>query len=515
MSGKYFGMLPLLLLCLYFTCRAIDFPLHDFANYYFGSTFLANGTFDTAIYFPYLFNQSIADLGQRSVFASYAPNSPFLALLFLPFTFFKIGISKLIFNLLSSTLFLFGLNRWVCFYKINPIYLLLIPILFFVPIKNELLFGQVYFLLFFLLSESWIAYEKKQFKLMAICLGLAVVLKIFPILLLLVFLFRKQFKPLLYVLISIGTLILISILVGGSTIWLFYGSQVLTKASQGEISEAFVTHYQSLYMFLKTGLVFDATQNPTAILNCPLLFSTLVLAVKSIVVVAGYYVSKKSTDSLLVISYWILAMLLISPYGSTYTFILLLFPFFTLIKTNISIQKKTIGLLLLLAINNVPLAYFAGLSFPFSYLRLLCFLLFTGVVISLFYKHISFKITTIVGLIFLLVIFGWKKNDTETLTEIVDKDAPILIYDYTITQNQLTYFYWNENGKNSKTIPFKSNQSTKAGLSKNQVFYKGKRILSDHNNKLKPMVIDNKVLIYLSDQDRGIGFYNLRKIRLH
>ena len=54
----------------------------------------------------------------------------------------------------------------------------LLPLLFFIPIKNNLLFGQVYFLLFFLLSESWVAYEKKQFKTMAALLGVAILMKI-------------------------------------------------------------------------------------------------------------------------------------------------------------------------------------------------------------------------------------------------------------------------------------------------------------------------------------------------
>ena len=217
--------------------------------------------------------------------------------------------------------------RLVLFYNIKPVYLILLPILFFIPIKNNLLFGQVYFLLFFLLSESWLAYEKKQFKTMAIFLGFAILLKVFPVLLVLLFLFKKEFKPLLFTVLFCGILTAITIAFTGLEIWLFYFKTVLSKASDGEIATAFVDNYQSVFMFLKRMLVADVVENPNAIIVIPQLFPALLLGFKVALLAIGFYISRKTSDSMLVISYWILAMLLLSPYGSTYTFILLIFPY--------------------------------------------------------------------------------------------------------------------------------------------------------------------------------------------
>ena len=84
---KYYVFLPLLLLCFFYAYKAIAFPIQDFANYYFGGTFLAEENFNSDVYFPYEFNKAISALGYQNIFASFAPNTPFLALLFSPFSF--------------------------------------------------------------------------------------------------------------------------------------------------------------------------------------------------------------------------------------------------------------------------------------------------------------------------------------------------------------------------------------------------------------------------------------------
>ena len=137
--GKHFGISATALVCIFYIVAAIDFPLHDFANYYFGGYFLSHGNFTPNVYFPYEFNSKIATLG-HNVFGNYAPNTPFLAMLFLPFSFLKPIVAKCIFNTISTFLFLWSLQRLVAFYKIKRTFMALLPLLFFIPIKNNLLF---------------------------------------------------------------------------------------------------------------------------------------------------------------------------------------------------------------------------------------------------------------------------------------------------------------------------------------------------------------------------------------
>lgn len=509
------AFLPLLLLCVFYGYKAIDFPIHDFSNYYFGGTFISEGNFNAKIYFPYEFNTAISDLGYKNIFASYAPNTPFLAFLFLPFCFIAATTAKLVFNCISIGLFFFSVYRLFSFYRINPKFALLVPILFLVPIKNNLLFGQVYFLLFFLLSEGWLAYEKERWKQMAFFWSLAILLKVFPILLLVFLIFKRKTTP-VFLLIGFCFLLLgISLFFTGMDIWSFYLKEVLPKASNGEIATAFVPNYQSVFMFLKELFVFHATDNPKPFFHASGLFPVVVFAFKIGVLSLGYFVSKTRSNAFVPFSYWVLAMILLSPYGSTYSFILLLFPFVALLKSEMSNVKKILCCLILFLICNLPLSIFIEGTFPFSYLRLfLLIAFFTVFVIWEFQKSAWIKAILIGSALIVLGTFC-KQSQPQKSEPFLAVGSPILIYDYEIRNNQLTYFYWNEKGENRDSIPFKASSISELEIKENQVISKHRKLTSDESHKLKPMLIDDKTVLYLSDYDRGIGFYTLRKIELH
>lgn len=510
---KYYPFLPLLLLCVFYGYKAIGFPIHDFSNYYFSGRFLAEGNFNSRIYFPYEFNKAISDLGHEHIFASYAPNTPFLAFLFVPFSFIPVEAAKLVFNCISIVLLLYSIYRLFSFYSINPKFALLVPVLFLVPIKNNLLFGQVYFLLFFLLAEGWIAYEQERWKQMAIFWSLAILLKVFPIFLLVFLIFKKKEIPVFF-LIGFGLLFFgISTFFTGIDIWGFYLTEVLPKASNGEIASAFVPNYQSVFMFLKELLVFDAADNPEAIFNYPILFSALILAFKVGILTLGFFVSRRKYDVIFVFSYWILAMILCSPYGSTYTFLLLLVPFLALIKSDISNVKKGIFCLIVFLISNIPLSIFINKDFPFSYLRLYVLLLFFVLLLIQLRQRIYWKAVTVSVFLSMVFVLIFKKQEVVTSKPLFQK-APILIYDYQVSHNQLTYFYWDEKGGHKNTIAFKNATVSELDVSQRKMVSKSELLPLEHGNKYQPMLIDNKTLIYLSDYGRGIGFYTLRVIEL-
>ena len=508
------AFLPLIFCCVFYIIKAINFPVHDFANYYFGGKFLANDIFTSDIYFPYEFNKAIYNLGYPEIFASYAPNTPFLAVLFLPISYMPIEIAKVAFNFISTILFIISIYKLFCFYKIDFKCVILIPILFFIPIKNNLLFGQVYFLLFFLLVEFWLAYEKNKKLNSAIFLSLAILLKVFPILFIFIFLFKKQYQLLFY---TIGICFLffgISCFFTGIDIWIFFIQSVLPKASSGEIATAFVNNYQSVFMFFKELLVFDAIENPSSFFNNPILFSGLIAGFKIALIAIGFYVCKNVTQPIIIFSYCILFSILISPYGSTYTFILLIFVFLALLKTEISCFKKVVYLVLIFLINNLPTSIFINYSFPFSYLRLLFLITFFILFISFFYQYINWKIISILFLLTIVTAALFKKNEIPTTDYLLNKNAPILIFDYKIENNSLTYFYWNIKGENEQIFPFKFKTIYYLKIKDNQVFYKNKQVTFDNSNKLKAVLINNKTIIYLSDLDRGIGFYTIRSMKI-
>lgn len=513
---KYYFFLPLLLLCGFYIYKAINFPVHDFSNYYFGGKFLSEGKFNSDIYFPYEFNKAISDLGYTDIFASFAPNTPFLALFFSAFSIFSLAVSKLVFNSISVALFIYGIFRIFRHNTIEAKYALLIPVLFLVPIKNSLLFGQVYFLLFFLLAEGWLAYEKKHWKSMAFFWSSAILLKVFPLIIIAFLLFRKQWKPFFYLFVCCGLLFGISLLFTGLDVWLFYLKEVLPKASNGEIATGFVDNYQSVLMFLKRLFIYENTENPYPFFHADSWFFALVFAFKTGILIVGYFASNKITNSIFVFSYWILAVILLSPYGSTYTFILLIFPFLALLKSEVSNIKKIIFFSLLFLISNLPLSLFIENEFPFSYLRLfLLMLLFVLFLIQL--KELNWKTFAVFCLTPMILLLIFKKEDIQKST-IFFNDGPMLIYDYTIqstseTGLHLSADFWD--GKKRMLVWTSQIQKFEPlKLKNNQVFYNNRQLTFDKSNKLKPTLIDDKFILYLSDYDRGIGFYTLRKITL-
>lgn len=509
---KYYPILPLILLCVFYTYKAYFFAIHDFANYYFGAYFFKEGLFSTDIYFPYYFNKNIAELGYQNIFVSYAPNTPFLSILFYPFTLLPLVISKLIFNILSSGLFLFSIIRLTNYFKLKKEYLLLLPILFFIPLKNNILFGQVYFLLFFLLSEGFLAYKNNRYKTMALFWSLAVFLKVFPIILVIFLIFKNKFKALKHLTFGCIILLLFSISLNGFDTWYFYFTKVLSIANDGEVAGAFVDNYQSLFMFLKRLLIYDKVYNSIITVHQPILFKAILIFVKLILVGIGIYFTKNSKNNLFVFSFWFLISVFISPYGSTYTFIIFILLYFSIIKY-FKYKQRNIALILLFLIANSN--FFKVHAFPLNYIRLFLLLTLISIIIWNIREKINFKIIGIIALL-ITVIFCFNTSYKENTTYLLTNKLPILTYDYSIKNDTLNYHYWNENGSNTQKTKFKSINTTKNDLEikNNQVFYNNEQLTFDNANKMKPILINKNQIVFLSDATRGIGFYNLVQIKL-
>ena len=509
-SEKYWALLAVGLFCIGCIYIGVCKPVHDFANYYFGGEFLGNGRFSANIYFPQWFNWQIVADGHAPAFAGFAPNTPFLALLFYPISLLPIATAKVVFNLISAALLLFSLKRLADFYRIAPRYLFLIPIVFAIPLRNEILFGQVYLLLFFFLAESWLAYEKKQSAKTAIFLSLAIMLKVFPVLLLVFFTFRKDFKIVAYAVAGCFLLTLATLPFCAIDTWQFYLTDVLAKASNGEIASGFEPNYQSPFMFLRQWLVYDAVENPGGWFTSPAIFSAVIFAFKIKVLAIGWQLIRKVQSQLHAFSYWIFACILISPYGSTYTFVLMLFPYFAIAKSQIGKWQKVAMLALIFLLSNFPLSVFIDLAYPMSYLRFFVLIAFFALLVSTLWRLVNWKIVAACS----LVGFGLKLTMPipESPGKLLLHASPLLVYDYEIKNQKLTYSYWDGKGGHRASMPFESASVMPADLIRNQVYFHGKKLVYDKSHKRKPMIIDGKTLIYLTDAGRGIGFYTLRKI---
>ena len=87
----------------------------------------------------------------------------------------------------------------------------------------------------------------------------------------------------------------------------------------------------------------------------------------------------------------------------------------------------------------------------------------------------------------------------------------ILTYDFEIQENSLIYKYWNNQGVNVQRLDLqiKKVDSVNVRLKNNQIYYQNKQLTFDNDHKLKPIIINDNTLVYLSDYKKGIGFYSL------
>ncbi len=516
LSGKKtnLALVWLALVCIVFIVLSVDFSLHDFGNYYFGGYFLKNGLFGKSIYYPASFSFEIARLGFGNYFLSYAPNSPFIAIIFFPLAFLDPALAKFVFNTASLFLFIVSLKRLSKTCGLPALSLFFIPVIFFIPLRNGFLFGQLYLLIFALISEGFVAYKNQKWWFVALFWALATMIKILPAFLLFFLLFKKQYRPFVYFIFSLLILLLVSIFLTGWDIWEFYFTNILWRSGAGEIAGKFVDNYQSVLMFTKRILLYDNILNPNGLWHDPGLVKVVNAGVGAFFIAASALVTKRIKNDLLAIGMWLLSAIVYSPYGSTYQMILLLFLFFGIVKLRAPFAIKLV-LWSLITLINFGYVY-STFSFPFNYSRLFfIFLLSAGLLYQLLRKKDwlqSILIAIIVSISFSIILPD-KKDRSMPFASF---NTPLLITDYNIEKDHVSYHYLNNNGLRKSTIPFNVIHYTQKDIEvrHNQIYYKGKQLTTDRYTKRKPSVINDSLILFLSDAERGIGFYNLRTIDL-
>lgn len=485
---------------------------HDFSNSYFGASFFLKGEFDLGVFDPYTFNKKIYNEGYRNLFLNYNPNPPSTSIFFVPFALTPLPISKLLFNIITSGLFLFSTYRLCKHLGVDErIVFLCIPVVFFIPIRNQILFGQTYFLIFALIAEGFIASERKNKLLASVLWSAAIFIKVFPAILVLFLIIKKDWKQIAYLGGSCTIILMASVLLQGIEVWKEYLLIVLPRNNQGEIHSAYLTTYQSALMLFKYLFVREETLNPEPFIDSLVLFKTSLILFKTVVLAIGTFIIIHRKD-ILSFGLVLLCGILISPYGSTYSNILLLMLLIALQREKNSIVFW-ISAFLIFLIGNIPTVMFEQLPVAarFPKLILMCLLL-----IFIFSVN-EIKLDVRLFLLY-LVLFGipalFQSNDSKDPSKrFLSKDTHNLIFDYGINNGFIYYTYWyGEPKTHSTNIEATQLQTDNVYIKNNQVFYQEKQITLSSDKKIKACILDSHSILYLSDKGKGIGFYTIRVI---
>lgn len=498
-NHPYFILLPTFILGLVFIIKNYSSPIGDFGNYYYASKFLMNGDWGLWIYDVASFNLKIFELGQRDFYLNYTPVPPFSSILYIPFTFFNIGTAKLIWNLLNLILLLFTMYRFRNRVNINSVFWLLFPILFFTPFRNNINEGQSYFLLLFLIGEGFLQFEKGNLWMMAILWALAIHFKISPAFVFLFLAFNKNSKAIFYLSIISLLYFLVSLPFVTIPVWLNYIQDVLPRLFNGEINDTYALSYQSMQVLLKTVFVPDVLSNNNAWFDSPMIYTKLLLIFKVSLFILSILCANSKISLPIKFSVWLIFSLLISGYGNSFSLILLILPtlyFFN--TTNQLLPIHYLYLVCLILTINVPFYWFSDLFLPFRFPRLYTYLgLF---LILVFVSKITFKWYYLVFL-FLIILIPFKTQKFYQ-NYLFKNEEEFLIYDFQLSGRQVLINYFDFNGPSAKIVPidFKA---------KKKVYF------NFPESKTKACLVNDSIIVYLSDLNRGVGFTTLRKIQLN
>lgn len=511
--NPYYPLFFLAVLLGYFIYKAAGAPYSDFAGYYFGSAGLLQGNYQN-VYDTYALNALIAQKGYTGIFVSYTPFPPFTSILLAPFLLFPIAVAKIVFNIFSAVLFVTAIFRAIKYFHI-PVWLVwLIPVLFFIPLRNNIFFGQAYLLLFATLLQGYLAYKKGRPIVAALLWAVAIVFKLFPLVILFFLVAKKQYTQVVYCMAACLLLGIVSLVCNGFASWQYYVFTIFPRANSGELNDSYTYLFQSAFMLLKNLFVYDEVQNPQVLFNSTPAFIICMVLFKAMIIACcvGISLNKKATD-LLVFASWITASMLLSPNGSSYSLILLLLPFLALANSERGYLYISIGLLFFIcaipvqAIANWPLL----LQFPRLYLLLLFFFLMFGITGT----RLPFKPFIAFFVVLLLADAGKLVARPDNSTYLLKEELP-LVYSYAIKDNRLIYYYWDNTGSHEAVTGFIAQNSTTGSvrIQNNQLFYRNKQLTSTPDRKKQAMLINGKEIVYLSDKNRGFGFYTLRRLRV-
>jgi hypothetical protein len=502
----YLGGVGLLLTLLSFSLFGSP---GDYGNYYYGSRFLLEGKSLKDIYDPWTFNLLVDATGQKGTYLDYTPVPPFSLVFYTPFTLVSIGWSKVFFNLAGSLVLLFGLRK--TWQQLSVAAGFVIPALIGLLAVLNWENGQSYLLLSGLLLLGWNQYAERKYWIAALLWAVCIHLKVSPAIIFLFLLFESDWKMIFRLAALCLAFCVVTIPFTGWETWQTYFTEILPRLSVNEINDPYAFNSQSVTTFLRRLLVHDDLLNPANSIYAPFAFSILNSAVVSLFLLAGGLVSLAAVSRFSKFCFWIGLLLVVSGYTALYAMIFLLFPVMAMIEAGKwNSRNRIIAGLLFLPVF-LPVIQVSGLHF----VPLIGILLLLGFTLVQLRPRLCFHPAMLVVLLLPLSrLLFYEAPDSSCYLQQVS--SVLLTGDYEWRNDTLLLQTRTGRGLLPEQLYLEGAAAPdpQVQLKKNQLFYKGKQLTFSRDRKKKPMLATDGSIVYLSDKNRGVGFYTLRKIPL-
>lgn len=496
--------------------------LGDFGNYFYGSKYLENGTFGERTYDPFAFNDDLGGHHETALYLNYTPVPPFTAVFFVPlFVGFQLAhTAKIVWLIASGLLFIFSLLRLFRHLQINLEWLAVVPLVFLLPIKSNIDQGQLYFLIFALIAEGWIAFEKKRTWLAAVLWGLAIVLKVLPLVILLFLLFRREWKTFFATLGAVLVLMAVSLIWIDVSIWKLYLFDILPRISDGQINDPYAYTYQSVQVLLRRLFVPDDQLNPRLVVDAPWAYTVSYTIIRAGFLFAAASFTAAPQRAFQSFVMWLLVAMLVSGYGSSYALILLIFFFAAIIRSEISEAKSSLLIVLLAVACLIPAQLLAGLPLALQFPRLyfLAALFITALFFWEKFMVTRWSLLLTAGVMTITISFPHEEKSHYLPRERHELMNGRMTFDE--KSHSFTVACIGEYGQYPDSIPAPApgTKVTACTFTRHEIDCRGKKILFPREWVRDAYILTEgkkETLWYLSDHGRGVGFYAVRALSLN
>jgi hypothetical protein len=498
--------LPIIILV--FGCCAIIYcynkPLSDFANYYFGAQ-LINANDPQAVYDVHRFNETVQSSGENNVFLDHTSVPPQTPVFYKPFTVIKNPyVARAVFNLIGLSVFVFMLHVLLKQYtEVNTLYAIGFLIAMLVPVYQNISFGQTYLFIAALLIATWLAHLRGKLLLAGVWLGIAIVLKITPVILLLYFVARKHYRVVITSLIAFLLITFVTSIITGHEVLDLYYFDLFPRIADGYINDPYSNSYHGLVVLLRHLGQFDAILNPDAYFNFSPQF---IAAVNGVVLLAllGLTIFRASIAQLTDTNPIVLLLLLLyigSGYSSTYS--LLILPPFLLVTTS---KRQLVCVLLTILICALPPRLFTDAPVVFQHFKLYLFLTLFILLIAPGIRKFRLSLMTTTIMVFFGIVQIRKVIVSDQLPQYGYFSKAITqdyITDYSIYNDTLKATAYSMRGKELLSLPLTPGTTCTHPMPPQNLY-------RDHHHLLyKNIICRNDSVIFLCDVGRGVGLYHI------
>jgi hypothetical protein len=301
----------------------------DFPNYYLAARLAREGV-DPSRAYEWIWLQREKDhrnIDQRVI--GLVPITPFSTLAMWPLTGFSPLVAKHAWLLLNLAL-LFPIAWLIRAASGLPLLQVgcLLGLCF--PLHRNLLYGQYYIVLLGILTAACWAIQRQRNRIAGSLIALGVAVKIFPAILALHFIRKKNWEALLACLFTGLLCLLVSISVFGWSLHRTYLLQVLPWTLRGEVLDPYNLGSSSLSTLLHRLFIFEPQLNAHPALQAPWLFAILHPAFQlALLVPALFWIRTDKSSPARISLEWsalLLATLTLTPLPASYHFTVLVLP---------------------------------------------------------------------------------------------------------------------------------------------------------------------------------------------